>query len=71
MTTDNPTPLLIRPTQLAERLGVGRRTLYDWLRDPDPAHPIPRPLKIGRVTAWRTDEIEAWLDQLADRSRAA
>ena len=68
---NDQTPLLIRPTQLAARLGIGRRTLYDWLREPDPVHPMPRPLKIGRVTAWRTADIEAWLDRLTESGQAA
>jgi len=63
--------LLLRPDELAARLGVSRRVLYDWLRDdPDPANPMPRPLKLGRATAWRLADIEAWLERKASHAAA-
>lgn len=62
---------LIRPKELAAQLGVGRSTLYEWLQNPDPDHPLPRPIKIGRVTAWRANDIQSWLQALPHLQAAA
>lgn len=51
---------ILRPNQLAARLGVCRSTVYEWSRRPD----FPRRLKLGpRASGWRWSEIKAWLDQ--------
>lgn len=55
---------LFRVQELTARLGVSRSTIYDWLQNPDPEHPFPRPVKIGRITAWRASDVQAWLDAL-------
>jgi excisionase family DNA binding protein len=55
---------LIRPTETAKRLGISRTTLYAWLADGTLS---VRPIRMGaRATAFRSDELEAWL---ASRSR--
>ncbi len=56
---------MLRPNDVAARLGVARRTLYDWLRTPDPQNPFPKPVKLGRATAWREADIADWLDRQA------
>lgn len=40
-------------------MGLGKTTIYDLMRS-DPT--FPRPVKIGSATAWRSDEVIAWMD---------
>jgi excisionase family DNA binding protein len=57
---------LIRPTEAASRLGISRSTLYAWL---DSGTLSVRPVRLGaRATAFRLDELEAWLES---RSRTS
>jgi prophage regulatory protein len=50
---------ILRRRQLEARLGIGRSTVYDWLRS-DPS--FPRPVRIGaRAVGWIESEINAWL----------
>jgi predicted DNA-binding transcriptional regulator AlpA len=66
----HPHPLTLRPKDLADRLGVTRRYLYDLLKHPDPVRRLPAPLKIGRATFWRIEDVQAWLTRQADRNAA-
>lgn len=56
---------MMRPNEVAARLGVARRTLYDWLREPNSKNPFPKPVKLGRATAWHASDISAWLERQA------
>jgi len=48
---------LLTPAQVAERLQITERTVYEWIRgDRLPA------LKIGRLWRIRQDELEAFLE---------
>jgi prophage regulatory protein len=50
---------LHREANLAVRLGVSTATLRRWVR----LGSFPKPVKIGpRASAWRNDEVTAWLD---------
>lgn len=52
---------ILRRRQLEARLGVGRSTLYDWLKA-DPT--FPKPIKLGKkAVGWLEHEIEAWVNQ--------
>jgi len=54
---------LIRPTETAKRLGISRTTLYAWLADGTLS---VRPVRLGaRATAFRLEELEAWLESRA------
>lgn len=66
----HPHPLTLRPQDLADRLGVTRRYLYDLLKHPDAARRLPAPFKIGRGTFWRVDDVQNWLDRQAERTAA-
>lgn len=61
---------MVRPKDLADRLGVTRRYLYDLLKHPDPARRLPRPLKIGRATFWRVEDVQAWIERQAAQPAA-
>jgi len=49
--------LLLTAKELAELLGVNKATIWGWRN----SGRIPTPLKLGRCTRWRSDEIEAWI----------
>lgn len=51
-----PNALLVNARQVAAMLGKSLRTLRSW----DGAGRIPRPVRIGRSTLWRLDELQAW-----------
>ncbi|WP_337173579.1 helix-turn-helix domain-containing protein [Paludisphaera sp.] len=57
MSTDT-TPLLISAAELASLLGISERTLWRLLS----AGRLPQPLRLGRNTRWRSDEIRRWID---------
>lgn len=61
----HPHPFMIRPQDLADRLGVTRRYLYILLRHPDANRRLPAPLKIGRATFWRAEDIQDWIARQA------
>jgi len=66
----HPHPLALRPSDLADRLGVTRRYLYDLLKHPDASRRLPQPFKIGRATFWRADDVQEWLSRQSGRSAA-
>jgi predicted DNA-binding transcriptional regulator AlpA len=66
----HPNPLTYRPQDLADRLGVTRRYLYELLKHPDPLHRLPAPFKIGRATFWRVEDVQDWLDRQAGKAAA-
>jgi predicted DNA-binding transcriptional regulator AlpA len=50
-------PLLINAKTAARLCSKSVRTWRSW----DAAGRIPRPLRIGRSTLWRADELRAWV----------
>jgi len=56
--------VILRPREVARRLGVSMATLYRW----SAAGHLPRPLKVGPgASGWRESEI---IDYLAGRPRS-
>jgi predicted DNA-binding transcriptional regulator AlpA len=51
-------PLLLTAKQAAKICGKSLRTWRTW----DSAGWIPRPVRIGRSTLWRADELRAWVE---------
>lgn len=51
------TALLVTARQAAGMCGKSLRTWRSW----DAAGWIPRPVRIGRSTLWRLDELRAWV----------
>lgn len=68
--TPHPHPFAVRPQELADRLGVTRRYLYDLLKHPDAMRRLPAPFKIGRATFWRVEDVQDWLDRQVAQSAA-
>ena len=52
-----PQPLLLRAPAAAATCSVSPRTWQSW----DAAGRIPQPIRIGRSTFWRVDELRAWV----------
>jgi len=50
-------PLLVTAKQAASMCGKSLRTWRSW----DAAGWIPRPVRIGRSTLWRADELREWV----------
>ena len=51
-------PQLIRPNDLAAKLGIEPNTLFIWIK----RGIIPRPIKLSkRAAAWKVETINAWL----------
>ena len=57
ITDQKPTPLLLTAKQAAPLCGKSLRTWRSW----DSAGFIPRPVRIGRSTFWRAEELKAWV----------
>lgn len=50
---------LLRPIEAAKALGISKTTLYAWMASGS----LPHPIRLGaRATAFRADELEAWLE---------
>lgn len=63
-----PTPpdvQLLRLPQVLARCAISRSVLYSLM-----AHDqFPRPVKIGRASAWSSSEIDAWIgERIAERA---
>lgn len=52
-----PEPLLVTAKRAAAMCGKSLRTWRTW----DAAGLIPHPVRIGRSTLWRFDELEEWV----------
>lgn len=50
-------PLLLSARQAAKRCGRSLRTWRTW----DAIGLIPKPVRIGRNTLWRAEELRAWI----------
>lgn len=55
------------PEQLADHLGVPLNTVYTWRY----RRTGPRGIKIGKHVRYRRSDVEAWLDEHADRPLSA
>ena len=51
-------PLLLSARQVADLLGIGLSTLWRLVS----SGRTPEPVKLGRCTRWRADELRAWID---------
>jgi predicted DNA-binding transcriptional regulator AlpA len=52
-----PSPLLITARHAAAMCGKSLRTWRAW----DSAGWIPKPVRVGRSTLWRADELREWV----------
>lgn len=52
-------PLLITAAELADMMRISLRSLW---RMRNSGH-LPQPIRLGGVVRWRTNEVEAWINQ--------
>lgn len=55
---------VLRIQQVAEKLSIGKSTIYDWLNEQSPRydHTFPKPIKLSaKSIGWLSSEIDAWL----------
>ena len=57
------TTTLMTPDDLAAYLGVPVKTIYQW----GTTRKGPRRLRVGKHVRFRPADVEAWLDEQADR----
>lgn len=58
-------PQILRRPQLEARLGLARSSIYKMMDEGT----FPRPVKLGRrAVGWRSEDIEAWLEDLQEQS---
>ena len=57
---------MIRIREVMDVTGLSKTTIWRRVRD----HEFPTPLKLGgdtsRTVGWREEDVEAWLDSLAE-----
>lgn len=47
----------LRSQEIVERLGIGRSTLFRWVKEGS----FPQPIRAGRrFTRWRLSDVERW-----------
>lgn len=61
------TPRLLRLPATLDRVGIGRTAWLDLVREGK----APKPLKLGRATAWVESELADWLREQIRTRRAA
>ncbi|WP_298623083.1 AlpA family transcriptional regulator [uncultured Zoogloea sp.] len=69
-----PQGKIIRAKQLAEMLGIGRSTLYDWQNRGSPRFDptFPRRIRLGKGSVgWLLDEINMWIATRAQYRQVA
>ena len=54
-------PLLLTDRQVGQALGVSSRLIWKLAATGE----LPRPLKIGRASRWRREDVTAYVDRLA------
>lgn len=53
------TERILRRPEVEARVGVGRSTLYDWMK----SGTFPKPVALGaRLVGWKESDVTAWLD---------
>ena len=49
---------LLSVADVAERIGVHRNTVYNWVKD----GVFPQPVALGALTRWKLSEVLAWIE---------
>lgn len=55
---------VLRIQQVAEKLSIGKSTIYDWLNPKSSRYDesFPKPFKLGgKAIGWLSSEVDAWL----------
>jgi len=54
--------LLLRLPEVLEITGFGKTTIYAWIAEGT----FPKPIKIGRATCWKFEDVKNWVEGLKD-----
>jgi len=58
---------LIRLPEVIDRVGLSRSTIYMFMQQGK----FPKSIKLGsRAVAWNTEDIDAWIQEKVDQSKA-
>lgn len=53
---------------ISDRLGIGRSTIYAWVKEGQ----FPPPTKLGKSARWVTSEVNTWISERAiERERVS
>ncbi|EFC9832181.1 AlpA family phage regulatory protein [Escherichia coli] len=66
MTTYTQTVKILRMRAVADKLGIARSTIYDWLNAKSPRHDpaFPKPYPLGKQSVgWLESELDEWVLQ--------
>ena len=56
-----PPPLnLVGPTDIADMIGISRRTVFRYIVRPEFPEPAGR---VGRTTVWNREDVERWANE--------
>ncbi len=56
---------LIRLPQVKAMVGLGRSSIYDWIKRGE----FPKPIKVGRLSGWIECEVQEWISERIQASR--
>lgn len=60
--------VLMRLPDVMAACGMSRSLIYKLAKD----HQFPRPIRVAaRVSAWNSEEVQAWIDARCEEGRAA
>ena len=65
---------ILRLKEVADKLGIGKSTIYDWLNKKSPRYDetFPKPIKLSsKSIGWLSTEIDAWLLARVEQSRVS
>lgn len=64
----NDATRLIRQSEVTHLTGLARRTIYEKIEEPaGEGGNFPRPVKLGRISAWVEAEVYAWIAEQIKR----
>lgn len=64
---------ILRIKQVADKLGIGKSTIYDWLDIDSPRYDasFPRPIKLSaKSIGWFSSAVDKWLLAKVEQARA-
>lgn len=54
---------LLRVKEVVKKTGLGKSTIWSWVKDGK----FPKPIKLSeRISAWKESDIDAWIEGKID-----
>ena len=57
---------LLSRHQVSDTLGMSRTEIWRRINGADPDPHFPKPVHVGRMVRWRSDEIQAFIEHLSN-----